>query len=114
MPEPTITLRMFGALHSLRREQGLPTRLEVGVPESGMTGTALAEQLGLPLELIEGLFCNHTVRPLRWVLHPGDQVAFVPVGTPGPHRFFLGLYNAGHDGVGPDPDSDMNSTNGTS
>ena len=28
---------------------------------------------------------------------PGDRVAFVPYGTPGPHRVFLGLYTAGKE-----------------
>jgi len=28
---------------------------------------------------------------------PGDRVAFVPYGTPGPHRVFLGLYAAGEE-----------------
>ncbi len=107
MAESTITLRLFGALHALRRERGLPTVLKVDVPESGITGIELAESLELPVEQIEGLFCNHTVRPLRWMLRPGDHVAFVPLGTPGPHRFFLGLYGAGRG-------SDVNSTNGTS
>lgn len=114
MAHDTVNLRLFGCLHALRTERGLPTKLTVEVPAEGTTGTALAESLDLPLELIEGLFCNHTVRPLGWVIHPGDEVAFVPVGTPGPHRFFLGLYTAGRESVTPDADSDTNLTNGTS
>jgi hypothetical protein len=30
-------------------------------------------------------------------ISPGDRVAFVPYGTPGPHRVFLGLYAAGKE-----------------
>jgi hypothetical protein len=91
------TVRLFGGLHTLQRERGRETVLIVDVPDQGMTGFELARVLELPLESIEGIFCNHTVRPLGYVVFPGDQVAFVPQGTPGPHRFFLGLYKAGKE-----------------
>lgn len=97
MPDCTVTVRMFGCLHTLRRERGLPTTAEVVVPAEGLSGEALARQLDLPLEMIEGVFCNRTVYPIRHRIMPGDRVAFVPKGTPGPHRFFLGLYAAGKD-----------------
>lgn len=95
MPDTVVTVRMFGALHTLRKERGLPTIAEVPVPAEGLTGAALAEELDLPLDLIEGVFCNRTVYPITHHIVPGDRVAFVPKGTPGPHRFFLGLYAAG-------------------
>lgn len=97
MPENTVTVRMFGCLHTLRKERGLPTTAEIEIPAEGLTGADLAELMDLPLEMIEGVFCNRTVCPMRHVIHPGDRVAFVPEGTPGPHRFFLGLYAAGKD-----------------
>jgi hypothetical protein len=43
---------------------------------------------------------NHTVHGLDVWLNPGDRVAFVPFDTPGPHRVFLGLYEAGKDSEG--------------
>lgn len=97
MPDPTVTVRMFGCLHTLRKERGLPTTVEVAVPAEGMTGAELATALEMPLDRIEGVFCNRTVYPIKHVIMPGDRVAFVPEGTPGPHRFFLGLYAAGKD-----------------
>ncbi len=97
MPDPTVVVRMFGCLHTLRKERGLPTTAEVPVPAEGLTGTALAESLDLPLDMIEGVFCNRTVHPMRHHIMPGDRVAFVPKGTPGPHRLFLGLYAAGKE-----------------
>lgn len=97
MPDPTVTVRMFGCLHTLRKERNLPTIEDVVVPADGLTGAALAERLDLPLEMIEGVFCNRTVHPIRHHIMPGDRVAFVPKGTPGPHRLFLGLYAAGKD-----------------
>jgi len=93
-----VIVRMFGFLHSLRRERDLPTTVEVDVPEEGTTGRLLALQLDLPPEMIEGIFVNRTVFCLDHPVHPGDRVAFVPYGTPGPHRVYLGLYAAGREG----------------
>ena len=80
---------MFGRLHTLRRERGLPTTVSVDVPQGGIRADELAEQLDLPLEHIECVFDNHVTYGLSHVVHPGDRVAFVPHGTPGPHRVFL-------------------------
>ncbi len=93
-----VTVRMFGLLHLFRTEQGLPSTVEVEIPENGTTGRDLAEELGLPCEKIEGVFVNCTVYGIDHPIMPGDRVAYVPYGTPGPHRVFLGLYNAGIEG----------------
>jgi len=97
MGSATVTVRLFGGLHALQKGRGEPTTLVVEVPPDGITGAELARRLDLPLEMIEGVFCNRTVRPIGHRLMPGDRVAFVPEGTPGPHRFFLGLYAAGKE-----------------
>ena len=99
MDYPVATVRLFGALYALQKERGGETVLQVELPPEGVTGTELAAMLDLPLSMIEGVFCNRTVRPLGHRLMPGDRVAFVPEGTPGPHRFFLGLYAAGKEGA---------------
>ena len=93
--EGDVTVRMFGQLHTLRRAGGLATTVIVSVPADGISAADLAARLDLPLEAIEGVFCNHTVYGLDRVIVPGDRVGFVPYGTPGPHRVFLGLYQAG-------------------
>lgn len=94
---PKVVVRMFGVLHTLRRDRGLPTTVEVDVPIEGTTGRALALELDLPAEKIEGVFVNCTVHPLDHPVMQGDRVAFVPYGTPGPHRVYLGLYQAGRE-----------------
>jgi len=96
MGEPVV-VRIFGLLHQMRVEQGLPTLCEVQVPDEGTTGRQLAIDMGLPPDKIEGVFVNRTVYGLDHPVHPGDRVAFVPYGTPGPHRLFLGLYQAGKE-----------------
>ncbi len=100
MTEPA-TIRMFGLLHGLRSDRGLPSVVSLDVPEEGITARQVALDLDLPVADIEGVFCNHIVYGLEHRIRPGDRVAFVPPGTPGPHRFMLGLYRAGkEDGSG--------------
>lgn len=94
----TVTVRMFGFLHSARRAEGLPSTVEVHVPEEGTTARQIAEDLGLDVDAIEGVFVNRTVYEVEHHVMPGDRIAFVPYGTPGPHRFYLGLYRAGRAG----------------
>jgi hypothetical protein len=55
----------------------------------------LARELDLPLEKIEAVFVNHIVHGLDHRIQAGDRVAFVPTGIPGPHRFLLGIFDAG-------------------
>ena len=95
MPDGPVTVRMFGLLHLFRSEQGLPSTVEVDIPSEGTTGRDLAVRLGLPCDKIEGVFVNRTVHGIDHPVMPGDRVAYVPYGTPGPHRVFLGLYEAG-------------------
>ena len=101
MAEGTVTVRLFGSLHTLYRERGLPTTVTTEVPADGIPGRDLAVSLDLPLDMIEGVFCNRVVHGIDHLIRPGDRVAFVPKGTPGPHRFFLGLYAAGKDSDAP-------------
>ena len=93
----TVTVRMFGLLRSARKKANLPCVVEVEVPPEGISAHDIAVDLGLELEVIEGVFINRTVYGLMQPIKPGDRVAFVPYGTPGPHRFTLGLYDAGRE-----------------
>jgi len=95
MAEENVSVRIFGLLGAQCKERGEPTTLEIIVPEDGITAGEIADELCLPHDLIEGVFCNHTVYGLGHIIRPGDRIAFVPYGTPGPHRFSLGLYDAG-------------------
>jgi len=95
MSDGPVTVRMFGLLHQFRSDRGLPSTVEVEIAPEGCSGRELAVQLGLPCEMIEGVFVNRTVYGIDHPVAPGDRVAFVPYGTPGPHRVFLGLYQAG-------------------
>jgi hypothetical protein len=88
-------VKMFGLLHTFRKDRGLPSEAEVEVPDSGITAKSLAENIGLPLDMIEGVFLDHKVRPLSIMVNSGDSIAYASRGIPGPHRFTLGIYHAG-------------------
>jgi hypothetical protein len=57
-----------------------------------VTALDLAGSIGLPLELIEGVFHNFTSAGLDALVLPGDRVAFVPPGTPASHPAFFGRF----------------------
>jgi hypothetical protein len=86
---------MFGALHSIRKERGLASIAEVRIPAGGRSARDIARELDLPFDKIEGVFINATVYDIDHLVLPGDRVAFVPTGVPGPHRFMLGVHRAG-------------------
>lgn len=92
---PNTHIRLFGNLHTLRRERGLPPLADIWLPTEGATGFEIAELLDLPLERIEGVFCNHRAYGLDRILRPRDKIAFIPTGVPGPHRYTLGIHEAG-------------------
>lgn len=96
MSETTNTvIRIYGCLRTLRNERGLPPSAELWLPAEGRRADEVARELDLPLERIEGVFCNHKAYPLDRLLRPGDEIAFIPTGVPGPHRFMLGIHEAG-------------------
>ena len=101
--QSTATMRFFGCLHTLRRERGLSSEAEVPLPADGLTGEELARALALPLEMVEAVVVNRKVYGLEHRVRPGDRVAFVPRGIPGPHRFTLGIYSAGRGEGRQDP-----------
>lgn len=93
--EKPTTIRMFGLLHTLRKKKGLPVKVELLLPSEGKTAREIAIDLQLPLDKIEAVFCNHLAYPLDHLIFPGDRAAFIPHGTPGPHRYCLGIKQAG-------------------
>lgn len=60
--------------------------------EEPVTGIELAKRLEIPPEEIEVIFVNGFVQALDYMIHPGDRIAFLPPGCPGPYRIALGFY----------------------
>lgn len=88
-------VRMFGALHTIMKDRGLESTVNMDIPPDGCTACDLAKRLNLPQDKVEAVFINHLVYGLEHIIKPGDRVTFVPTGIPGPHRFLLRIYGAG-------------------
>jgi len=59
-----------------------------------LTGPQLLDQLGVAQNKVEVMFVNRKAYAADIaVIRPGDRVALVPPGVPGPHRFLLGFKN---------------------
>lgn len=87
----TIEVRGFLHLDAIFRKRygTIPLILDLDEP---ITGTALAEKLEIPLDQIEVIFVNGFVQALDFIINPGDRIAFLPPGCPGPYRIALGFY----------------------
>jgi len=89
----TIELHAFMGLADLfrQRQWGNPHDFPL---ESETTGEGLLAALDIPREQVEVVFINRkAVATDCAIIHPGDRVALVPPGVPGPHRFLLGFKN---------------------
>lgn len=87
----TVSVRMFGVLHSLRRSRGLDPSVVVPIGTDGKRAVEIAAELNLPLELLGSVYCNHRPVSLQHRVRPGDRVALVPKSVPGPHACLMGL-----------------------
>lgn len=86
-----LEIRGFMQLNSyLKKRYGsMPIFLEIDNPISGLE---LSKQLEIKREDIEVIFVNGFVQQLDYMIQPGDRVAFLPPGCPGPYRVALGFY----------------------
>ena len=87
-----LEIRGFLQLDSfLRKKFGTlpPFFIELDQP---ITGLDLANNLEIPLKDIEVIFVNGFVQGLDYIINPGDRMAFLPPGCPGPYRIALGFY----------------------
>lgn len=88
----TIDVVGFMDLASLFRRRGWSSPHVVPLAEP-IDGPTLLARLDVPDDAVECVFINHHALGLTdAIIHPGDRVALVPPGVPGPHRFCLGIY----------------------
>lgn len=90
--EGGVEVRVFGKLRRYMDDRGLPYALESRTDPDGSTAYAIAVDLGIPPEEIEAVFRNGRVQNLYDLVRPGDRIALLPYGTPGPYRAFLGIW----------------------
>jgi len=92
------TIEIRGFLHLdafVRKIQGkMPLVLELGAP---ITGRELAKMLDISPDEVEVIFVNGFVQNLDFTINPGDRMAFLPPGCPGPYRIALGFYGKNQD-----------------
>ncbi len=85
-----VEVRGFGDILKIFQERNWPLPLSFELNEPTTTGE-LAKMLDLPYDKIEVVFVNGLANGMDYPVKPGDRVAFVPPGTPGPYRVFLGF-----------------------
>lgn len=90
VPNGVVEVRGFSFLKEIFDQRGWPFPMQVPL-DGDCTAEELAQRMELPRDKIEGVFINGMAGPLNRTVHPGDRVAFVPPGTPGPYRVILGL-----------------------
>ena len=90
-PENTIEVRGFLQLHKFFKDRNWPIPLTLNL-DKPLTAAELASQLAIPETEIEIVFVNGLAQALSYTIQPGDRIAFVPPGCPGPYRVFLGFY----------------------
>ena len=92
------TIEVRGFLHLdvfVRKIQGkMPLILELDAP---LTGRELAKKLDISPDEVEVIFVNGFVQDLDYTINPGDRMAFLPPGCPGPYRIALGFYGKNQD-----------------
>ena len=87
----TIELRVFMDLVGVFKERNWSIPMLVTI-EDGLIGTELMTMLNIPEKLVELIFINGKVfLSADAIVNPGDRVALVPPGTPGPYRVLLGF-----------------------
>ena len=92
MPE-SIELHAFMGLADLFRQRQWTNPCDFPLMAE-TSGADLLTELDIPREGVEVMFINRKPLPTDCaVVHPGDRVALVPPGVPGPHRFLLGFKN---------------------
>jgi molybdopterin converting factor small subunit len=91
MQNNMITLKAFSFLQPEFEKKGLAADENCVSLSPGDTVKTVLTRLNIDISLVEGSFINGSVRPLDTELNPGDRVALVPPGTPGPYRFILGI-----------------------
>jgi len=86
-----VEIRCFSFLKKICDERNLSFPFYYELKDQ-CSALELAERLDLPLEKIEAVFINGVASPVaEGVIKPGDRVAFIPPGTPGPYRALLGM-----------------------
>ena len=88
---PTILFNAFSFLQKKLKANGYEfSNVLMEIPEN-CTILELIESVELDPDDLEAVFLNGKAGNFDDVLKDNDRVAFIPPGTPGPHRLLLGI-----------------------
>lgn len=87
----SIVFNTFGFLQDECLKRDIPYQEACIEVVEGETVSSLLARLGIPENTVDGVFVNGRIMPFTTTLKNNDRVALVPPGTPGPHRFLLGI-----------------------
>jgi hypothetical protein len=88
-----IELHGFMALADVFRQRGWSNPHAFALTDE-VNGAQLLDRLSIEPEGVEVIFVNRKAFAAdKATIRPGDRVALVPPGVPGPHRFLLGFKN---------------------
>ncbi len=91
---PEVTINLFGKLQEEYLNRGLSPTGIIHTIRPGDTIIDLLKQLNIDENEVEGVFLNGRIAPLTSKLKGGDRIGLIPYGTPGPHRFLMGIYKS--------------------
>ena len=88
-----IEIRFFNFLAELCKERNWISPMSIEI-EGEISGLDLLKALDIAVDRVEILMINgKAVGPSEARIQPGDRVALLPPGTPGPYRVLLGFKN---------------------
>jgi len=89
--EKMLEIRGFMWLSEVFRERSWSNPYQFSL-QTEVTGLELLAMLDISADKVEGIFVNGHASPAALsIINPGDRVALVPPGMPGPHRVLLGI-----------------------
>ena len=92
MQKPT-EVHAFMWLADLFRERAWDNPRQIDL-EAEISALELLQLLEVDRHRVEVVFVNHLAGPVEGTrIRPGDRIALVPPGVPGPHRVLLGFKN---------------------
>jgi hypothetical protein len=88
---PEILFNAFSFLQKKLKKNGFEyANVKIIVPEN-QTALDLIHSLKLKREDVECVFINGKANSFGYVIQDNDRVGLIPPGTPGPHRYLLGI-----------------------
>lgn len=87
-----VEVRAFMDLAAVFKKRNWFIPLLVNIKAAGITGMELLELLNILADQVEVIFVNgKAFVPGETFIYPGDRIALVPPGVPGPYRVLMGF-----------------------